>query len=95
MAMLYNKLLLNDEDDEMKMCGNLRWTDDDDPNSVRVGEDLDLVRIHTNSALFIFEYDYVQVPVIIIVSIHILYEMLCHSVNWVDFLCVGSVGRPT
>ena len=61
MAMLYNKLLLNDEDDEMKMCGNLRWTDDDDPNSVRVREDLDLVRIHTNSACFIFEYYYVQV----------------------------------
>ncbi|XP_078319443.1 transmembrane channel-like protein 7 [Crassostrea virginica] len=38
MAMLYNKLLLNDEDDEMKMCGNLRWTDDDDPNSVRCWE---------------------------------------------------------
>lgn len=35
MVMLYDKLLLED-DEETKICGNLRWTADDDPSSVRV-----------------------------------------------------------
>lgn len=35
MVMLYHKLLLED-DKETKICGNLRWTADDDPSSVRV-----------------------------------------------------------
>lgn len=37
MVMLYHKLLLED-DEETKICGNLRWTADDDPSSVRCWE---------------------------------------------------------
>ncbi|XP_062594473.1 transmembrane channel-like protein 7 [Saccostrea cucullata] len=36
MVMLYHKLLL--EDDKQKICGNIQWTEDDDPNSVRCWE---------------------------------------------------------